>query len=78
MVCIYGIKFLVKQAEPRIKDPQKYPELVDPLLEGNYPHADLSQVLAIAAMCLNADAAVRPSISDVVRALAFLVQDPVQ
>ncbi|KAI3678721.1 hypothetical protein L6452_38024 [Arctium lappa] len=69
---------LVRWAEPRIKDPQKYSELVDPLLQGNYPHADLSQVLAIAAMCLSVDAAVRPSISDVVTALAFLVQDPVQ
>ncbi|KVH94241.1 Concanavalin A-like lectin/glucanase, subgroup [Cynara cardunculus var. scolymus] len=66
------------KAEPRIKDPQKYSELVDPLLEGNYPRADLSQVLAIAAMCLSVDASVRPSISDVVTALAFLVQDTVQ
>ncbi|XP_024980988.1 probable serine/threonine-protein kinase PBL25 [Cynara cardunculus var. scolymus] len=69
---------LVRWAEPRIKDPQKYSELVDPLLEGNYPRADLSQVLAIAAMCLSVDASVRPSISDVVTALAFLVQDTVQ
>lgn len=61
--------------EPRIKDPHKYSELVDPLLEENYPRADLGQVLAIAAMCLNTKASIRPSISDVVAALASLEQD---
>ncbi|KAJ0914926.1 putative non-specific serine/threonine protein kinase [Helianthus annuus] len=71
------LKTLVKQAETRIKDPKKYSELVDPLLDGHYPRASLSQVLAIAAMCLSTDASVRPSISDVVAALDSLVQDPI-
>lgn len=71
------MNFLVKQAETRIKNPQKYSELVDPLLKGNYPKADLSQVLAIAAMCLSNDASVRPSMSDVVAAFASLMQDPI-
>ncbi|KAJ0450063.1 putative protein kinase RLK-Pelle-RLCK-VIIa-1 family [Helianthus annuus] len=68
---------LVRWAETRIKDPKKYSELVDPLLDGHYPRASLSQVLAIAAMCLSTDASVRPSISDVVAALDSLVQDPI-
>lgn len=46
--------------------------MVDPLLEGNYPRKGLCQALAIAAMCLQNDASVRPLISDVVTALAFL------
>ncbi|PWA68710.1 concanavalin A-like lectin/glucanase domain, Serine/threonine-protein kinase Unc-51 [Artemisia annua] len=63
--------------EPRIKLPHKYSELVDPLLEGNYPQTDLSQVLTIAAMCLSMGASARPSISDVVAALSSLMEDPV-
>lgn len=46
--------------------------MVDPLLEGNYPRKGLYQALAIAAMCLQNEASVRPLISDVVSALAFL------
>ena len=63
--------------EPRIKLPHKYSELVDPLLDGNYPQTDLSKVLTIAAMCLSMGASARPSISDVVAALSSLTQDPV-
>lgn len=68
---------LVQWVEPRIKHPHKYSELVDPLLEGNYPQTDLSQVLTIAAMCLSMGASARPSITDVVAALSSLMQDPV-
>lgn len=46
--------------------------MVDPLLEGNYPRKGLYQALAIAAMCLQNEASVRPLISDVVSALAYL------
>ncbi|XP_071741210.1 probable serine/threonine-protein kinase PBL26 [Rutidosis leptorrhynchoides] len=69
---------LVRWAETRINNPQKYSELVDPLLEGNYPKADLSHVLAIATMCINNNASLRPFISDVVTSLASLVQDPIR
>ncbi|KAI3749620.1 hypothetical protein L2E82_20234 [Cichorium intybus] len=68
---------LVQWVEPRIKDPRKYTEVVDPLLQGKYPQTDLSQVLAIAAMCLGVNASLRPSMSDVVPALASLVEDSV-
>lgn len=46
--------------------------MADPSLEGNYPVKGLYQALAIAAMCLQEEASVRPLISDVVTALAFL------
>ena len=46
--------------------------MADPVLEGNYPLKGLYQALAIAAMCLQEEASVRPLISDVVTALEFL------
>lgn len=46
--------------------------MADPSLEGKYPIKGLYQALAIAAMCLQEEASVRPLISDVVTALTFL------
>lgn len=46
--------------------------MADPLLKGNYPVKALYQALAVAAMCLQEEAATRPLISDVVTALEFL------
>lgn len=46
--------------------------MADPSLEGNFPIKGLYQALAIAAMCLQEEASVRPLISDVVTALDFL------
>ncbi|MBA0580301.1 hypothetical protein Gorai_022527 [Gossypium raimondii] len=46
--------------------------MADPLLEGNYPSKGLHQALAVAAMCLQDDAAARPAMSDVVTALEYL------
>ncbi|PWA47714.1 hypothetical protein CTI12_AA497850 [Artemisia annua] len=62
----------VDQAEPIFKNPKRFPELVDPLLKEDYPEKGLNQAIAVAAMCLNDDASVRPFISDVVTALTFL------
>ena len=42
------------------------------MLKGNYPVKALYQALAVAAMCLQEEAATRPLISDVVTALEFL------
>ncbi|KAI3682617.1 hypothetical protein L1987_82713 [Smallanthus sonchifolius] len=63
---------LVSWANPIFKNPQRFNELADPLLKGEYPEKGLSQAVAVAAMCLNEDASVRPLISDVVTALSFL------
>jgi len=74
---IYSNIFLkTKQSYPVFKDPQRYPELADPKLEGNFPMRSLHQAVAVAAMCLNEEPSVRPLISDVVTALSFLGIDP--
>ncbi|KAL2336724.1 hypothetical protein Fmac_011170 [Flemingia macrophylla] len=67
---------LVSWAYPVFKDPNKYQELADPLLEGNFPIKSLHQAVAVAAMCLNEEPSVRPLISDVVTALSFLGTTP--
>ncbi|GFP98126.1 serine/threonine-protein kinase pbs1 [Phtheirospermum japonicum] len=63
---------LITWAEPLFKDKKKFHLMADPLLEGKYPEKGLYQALAIAAMCLQEEAATRPFISDVVTALEFL------
>jgi len=54
------------------KEPSRFPELADPNLKGDFPVRGLNQAVAVAAMCLQEEAAVRPLISDVVTALSFL------
>ncbi|GAB4849635.1 Probable serine/threonine-protein kinase pbl23 [Ancistrocladus abbreviatus] len=63
---------LVIWAQPLFKDKSKFTLMADPKLEDNYPMKGLYQALAVAAMCLQEDAATRPLISDVVTALKFL------
>uniref|UniRef100_A0A0E0M4U1 non-specific serine/threonine protein kinase n=1 Tax=Oryza punctata TaxID=4537 RepID=A0A0E0M4U1_ORYPU len=63
---------LVQWAAPRFKDKKRFAEMADPLLRGAYPTKGLYQALAIAAMCLQEDATMRPAISDVVTALEYL------
>uniref|UniRef100_A0A0D9XH44 Glucomannan synthase n=1 Tax=Leersia perrieri TaxID=77586 RepID=A0A0D9XH44_9ORYZ len=63
---------LVQWAAPRFKDKKRFAEMADPLLHGAYPTKGLYQALAIAAMCLQEDASMRPAISDVVTALEYL------
>ena len=46
--------------------------MADPLLRGRYPMRGLYQALAVAAMCLQEQAATRPLIGDVVTALTYL------
>ena len=47
--------------------------MADPLLKRRFPEKSLNQAVAIAAMCLQEEASVRPLISDVVTTLSFLV-----
>lgn len=63
------------QAQPLFKDRRKFVLMADPLLQGKYPIKGLYQALAVAAMCLQEEAATRPLISDVVTALEFLSVD---
>ncbi|KAI4369579.1 hypothetical protein MLD38_018004 [Melastoma candidum] len=67
-----GEQNLVAWARPLFKDRRKFPRMADPLLEGRYPIRGLYQALAVAAMCLQEQAATRPLIGDVVTALAYL------
>ena len=63
---------LVLWAGPRFKNKRRFAEMADPMLQGDYPTKGLHQALAIAAMCLQEDATMRPAISDVVTALDYL------
>eukprot|EP01018_Ginkgo_biloba_P017724 Gb_39652 [translate_table: standard] len=63
---------LVAWARPLFRDRRKFPKMADPLLQGRYPMRGLYQALAVAAMCLQEQAATRPLIGDVVTALSYL------
>ncbi|XWS11202.1 hypothetical protein CRYUN_Cryun38cG0063900 [Craigia yunnanensis] len=63
---------LVTWATPLIKDRRNFTSMADPLLDGNFPVKNLHQALAVAAMCLQEEASVRPLMSDVVTALEYL------
>ncbi|CAA2958434.1 serine threonine- kinase At3g07070-like [Olea europaea subsp. europaea] len=63
---------LVTWAEPIFKEPSKFSELVDPLLKDDYPKKSFNQAVAVAAMCLQDDASIRPLMRDVVTALSYL------
>lgn len=67
---------LVAWAQPFFRDPKKFPEIADPNLKKQFPEKDLNQAVAIAAMCLQEESAVRPLISDVVVTLSFLSTTP--
>ncbi|XP_008776230.2 receptor-like cytoplasmic kinase 185 [Phoenix dactylifera] len=67
-----GEQNLVAWARPLFKDRRKFPKMADPLLQGCYPMRGLYQALAVAAMCLQEQAATRPLIGDVVTALSYL------
>ncbi|KAK1408662.1 hypothetical protein QVD17_40634 [Tagetes erecta] len=67
---------LVAWARPLFKDRRKFPKMADPLLQGRYPVRGLYQALAVAAMCLQEQAATRPLIGDVVTALTYLASQP--
>uniref|UniRef100_A0A7N0UMX9 non-specific serine/threonine protein kinase n=1 Tax=Kalanchoe fedtschenkoi TaxID=63787 RepID=A0A7N0UMX9_KALFE len=68
----HGEHNLVAWARPLFKDRRKFPKMADPLLHGRYPMRGLYQALAVAAMCLQEQAATRPLIGDVVTALTYL------
>jgi hypothetical protein len=66
------ILFIYLQARPLFKDRRKFPKMADPMLQGRFPMRGLYQALAVAAMCLQEQAATRPHIGDVVTALSYL------
>ncbi|KAL5232287.1 hypothetical protein ABZP36_031063 [Zizania latifolia] len=68
----HGEQNLVAWARPLFKDRRKFPKMADPLLQGRFPMRGLYQALAVAAMCLQEQAATRPFVGDVVTALSYL------
>lgn len=66
------ILYVPIQAEPLFRDKRKFEAMADPLLDGKYPMKGLYQALAVAQMCLQEEATIRPLISDVVTALEHL------
>lgn len=63
---------LVSWARPLFKDRKKFHHMADPSLQGCYPMRGLYQAVAVAAMCIQEDAANRPLTGDVVTALNYL------
>ncbi|KAE9585471.1 hypothetical protein Lal_00017835 [Lupinus albus] len=63
---------LVAWARPLFKDRRKFSQMADPMLQGQYPPRGLYQALAVAAMCVQEQANMRPVIADVVTALSYL------
>ncbi|CAI9755011.1 unnamed protein product [Fraxinus pennsylvanica] len=69
---------LITWAQPLFKDKKSFHLMADPLLGGDYPEKALYQALAVAAMCLQEEATIRPLISDVVTVLEYLSTDKSQ
>ncbi|KAK7271535.1 hypothetical protein RJT34_27510 [Clitoria ternatea] len=67
-----GEQNLVAWARPLFKDQRKFSQMADPMLQGQYPPRGLYQSLAVAAMCIQEQANMRPVIADVVTALSYL------
>ncbi|KAF3332860.1 serine/threonine-protein kinase PBS1-like protein [Carex littledalei] len=64
---------VVDWARPMLKDHKKLSkEMADPALKKQFPRRGLFQALAIAAMCLQEEAAKRPKIHEVMTALSCL------
>ena len=64
--------YICLQARPLFRDRKRFSEMVDPLLEGQYPIRGLYQALAIAAMCVQEQPNMRPVTADMVTALNYL------
>ncbi|XP_031399405.1 probable serine/threonine-protein kinase PBL25 isoform X1 [Punica granatum] len=67
---------LVAWAQPKFRDPKLFPDMADPRLHKRFPEKALNQAVAVAAMCLQEEASVRPLMSDVVTTLSFLLAMP--
>ncbi|XP_042009798.1 probable serine/threonine-protein kinase PBL21 [Salvia splendens] len=67
-----GEQNLVVWSRPYLKDPKRFIEMVDPLLEGRYSAKSVQHAIVVTAMCLQEQANNRPSIVDIVSALEYL------
>ncbi|KAL8557739.1 hypothetical protein ACS0TY_005010 [Phlomoides rotata] len=67
---------LVNWAQTYFREPKRFREMADPLLEDNFPLTSLNQAIGIISMCLQEEPTIRPFISDVVAAVTFLALAP--
>ncbi|KAL9667158.1 hypothetical protein QQ045_001507 [Rhodiola kirilowii] len=67
---------LVAWALPHLRDPKKFVQFADPLLQGRFPTRSVRHMIAIAAMCVQEQPGHRPQISDIVIALEYLATQP--
>ncbi|XVF74915.1 hypothetical protein PTKIN_Ptkin13bG0148500 [Pterospermum kingtungense] len=65
---------LVKWASPQLHDIDALERMVDPALRGLYPLKSLPSFAEIIALCVQLDPKIRPPMSEVVQALARVVQ----
>ncbi|KAE9619481.1 putative protein kinase RLK-Pelle-RLCK-VIIa-1 family [Lupinus albus] len=63
---------LVAWARPLLKERRNFSQMADPMLQGQYPARGLYQALAVAAMCVQEQANMRPLIADVAKAFSYL------
>ncbi|KAI3962623.1 hypothetical protein MKW92_041803 [Papaver armeniacum] len=68
-----GSLSLKSDARPLLNDRKKFPEIADPLMEGQYPHRGLVQALNLVKWCLQEDYRKRPLTAEVVRFLTNLI-----
>ncbi|XP_015162139.1 serine/threonine-protein kinase CDL1-like, partial [Solanum tuberosum] len=68
-----GEQNLVVWSNPFLKDRRKYIHLVDPMLDGQFSSRCLHHAVAVTAMCLQEQASFRPSTTDIVTALDYLL-----
>ncbi|KAL6960393.1 non-specific serine,threonine protein kinase [Sarracenia purpurea var. burkii] len=69
----HGKQALVDWVRPMLKDRKNYFKLADPNLKGQFPLPVLCRAVEVASMCLHENAHSRPSTSDVLLALNFLI-----
>lgn len=67
-----GQQNLVEWARTLLHDQRESMKLADPRLQGQFPKQDLYRALAIASVCIQENAARRPTIGDVVNGLSYL------
>ncbi|KAJ3703245.1 hypothetical protein LUZ61_006950 [Rhynchospora tenuis] len=67
---------LVDWARPMLGDKRRHPQLIDPLIKDAFCPEGLSEAVAMATMCLQEEAHVRPIMNDVVMSLEPLTVPP--
>lgn len=69
----HGRRNLVEWMRPHVRDYKKHLQLVDPRLKGRFSEPSLHRAIEVAFMCVRENAKSRPTMSDVVLALNYLL-----